>query len=219
MFELFQKLGGLQKRRQAFTAMFLGLKPQHHGERAMIGYVEKNLMADLELWQHCLRGEVGLVSDRHRRVNAREKMARKLLGKGTMTGRRRLTMAELGLKAQIKHEHALSLEAFHDKIEWVPHWGTIFDMRSTEVLAFFEAAKERAAKMARMEKDPRTTDEGIRLLCRSERFRVSIALWLMRARVKESARLTAADAKFLTKSARRIVTRFAQDAIEAAYAV
>ena len=219
MFELFQKLGGLQKRRQAFTAMFLGLKPQHHGERAMIGYVEKNLMADLELWQHCLRGEVGLVSDRHRRVNAREKMARKLLGKGTMTGRRRLTMAELGLKAQIKHEHALSLEAFHDKIEWVPHWGTIFDMRSTEVLAFFEAAKERAAKMARMEKDPRTTDEGIRLLCRSERFRVSIALWLMRARVKESARLTAADAKFLTKSARRIVTRFAQDAIEAAHAV
>ena len=79
--------------------------------------------------------------------------------------------------------------------------------------------KERAAKMARMEKDPRTTDEGIRLLCRSERFRVSIALWLMRARVKESARLTAADAKFLTKSARRIVTRFAQDAIEAAHAV
>lgn len=217
--ELFQKLCQLHKRRQAYAAMFLGLKPQHHGERAMIGYVEKNLMADLELWQHCLRGEVGLVSDRHRRVNGREQMARKLLGKGTMTGRRRLAMAELGLKAQIKHEHALSLEAFHDRIEWVPHWGTVFDMRSSQVLRYFEAAKQRAEQMMRMQKDPRTTDEGVKLLCRSERFRVSIALWLMRARVKESARLTAVDAKFLTKSARRIVTRFAQDAIELAQSV
>ena len=159
-----------------------------------------------------------MVSDRHRRVNGREMVARKLLGQGTMTGRRRLAMAELGLKAQIKHEHALSLEAFHERIEWVPHWGTIFDMRSSQVLGYFEAAKERVAKMMRMEKDPRTTDEGVRLLCRSERFRVSIALWLMRARVKESARLTAVDAKLLTNTARQIVTGFAQEAIEQAYA-
>ena len=66
-----------------------------------------------------------------------------------------------------------------------------------------------------MEKDPRTTDDGVRLLCRSERFRVSIALWMMRARVKDRSRLTEGDAAFLTKSARRFITRFAQDAIDA----
>jgi hypothetical protein len=215
MFVTFQKLMGLHKRRQAYTAMFLGLKPQHHGERALIGYVEKNLMADLELWQHCLRAEIGLLSDRHRRVNNREITSRKLLGKGTMTARRRLTVAELELKAQIKHEHALSLEAFHEKIDWVPHWGTIFDLRSAHVLQHFAAAKELVARMQRMEKDPRTTDDGVRLLCRSERFRVSIALWMMRARVKDRSRLTEGDAAFLTKSARRFITRFAQDAIDA----
>ena len=101
----------------------------------------------------------------------------------------------------------------------MPHWGTIFDMRSSQVLHHFEAAKELVLKMARKEKDPRTTDDGVKLLCRSERLRVSIALWLMRARIKERTRLMAADSRFLTKSARRIIARLAQEAIEAAHAL
>ena len=73
--------------------MFLGLKPQHQG--AAMGYVEKNLLADVTLWQHCLRAEVGLLSDRHRRVNRREIQKRRDVGLTTMTGRRRLQMAEI----------------------------------------------------------------------------------------------------------------------------
>ena len=92
LFRLFQNLQNLHKRRQAYTAMFNGLKSQYHGEMKHIGYVEKNLMADLELWQHCMRAEVGLLSDRHRHVNGREIRMRKDLGKATMTGRRRLQL-------------------------------------------------------------------------------------------------------------------------------
>ena len=49
----------------------------------------------------------------------------------------------------MKHEHALSLEAFDDQVAWIPHWGTIFDKRSTEALAHFEAAKELVVQMQR----------------------------------------------------------------------
>ena len=119
--------------------------------------------------------------------------------------------AELELKTQIKHEHALSLEAFHEKLEWVPHWGTVFDKRSAQVLRHFDAAKERCETLQRWEKNPLHVD--VKQLC-TARMRVSVAMWPMRARVKATVRLTGNDAAFLTKSARRFIARFAQEAIE-----
>ena len=88
----------------------------------------------------------------------------------------------------MKHEHALSLEAFDDQVAWIPHWGTIFDKRSTEALAHFEAAKELVVQMQRMQHNPLHAE--VKDVCASERARVSLALWLMRARLNVDVRLT-----------------------------
>ena len=113
----------------------------------------------------------------------------------------------------MKHEHALSLEAFDDQVAWIPHWGTIFDKRSTEALAHFEAAKELVVQMQRMQHNPLHAE--VKDVCASERARVSVALWLMRARLNVDVRLTSLDAWELSKSVRRVVSRNAREAMDA----
>ena len=67
--------------------------------------------------------------------------------------------------------------------------------------------------MQRMQHNPLHAE--VKDVCASERVRVSLALWLMRARLNVDVRLTSLDAWELSKSVRRVVSRNAREAMDA----
>jgi len=169
----------LNRRRQSFFAMFLGLKPQHQDSPP--GYVEKNLAADANLWQFMLRGEVGLLSDKHRAVNRREHSRKRKGGLAHMTMRRRFLALEERIKLQLQHERALVLQSFGHEADWVPAWSPIFQKRTTAVLACFREVVEWSKQTERLLHNSSTI--SVAAIC-TESILPQLAAWVLRARLR-----------------------------------
>jgi hypothetical protein len=168
----------LWRRRQAFLAIFLGLKPQHQ-DSLELGYVEKNMLADMRQWQYAMRNEASLLSDRHRAVNRREIQRTRTKGLQYMTARRRLRTFESNVEGRLQNERALVLAAFGHE-EWHHQWAAIFHYRSSAVQSCFKRAHDWMERSARLQLTPAATELAPVL---SDLVRPAVAMWLLRARL------------------------------------
>ena len=169
----------LRRRRKAFLALFLGLKPQHQGSSS--GYVEKNMTADAQLWKFMLRAEIGLLSDKHRAVNRRELQNMRTSGLQTMTVRRRFQIVQEHIELRVQNEQAVLLEVFKDRTAWIPVWGAIFQARTSALMKCLKAMQEWAKRVERLLYTPAAS--YLAAVC-CDHVRAPLGMWVLRARLR-----------------------------------
>ena len=110
------KLRVEQRKRACFNALKFGLKAQYHelAQATTRGFVERNLAADIDLWQQVLILQKGLRSEMLRQRTRRRRRVEMGLAHqwAQRQSRNRLFVMSQAVRARLKLEHKLSIEAF-----------------------------------------------------------------------------------------------------------
>lgn len=174
--------------RRAFVALFLGLKPVHQGKKAADGYIERNFVADIQLWQHLLRAELHLVT-RHQRMiyrSYRRHCWRSASCEAARMPRQRLQRAAMAVNEQMKLDQATVLAAYAGDEQLHTLWPTIFQRRSSRNMACLALAKQGLDRF--VSSIQLANIAHLRPVIRSSIVGVGTLLWLLRARISIQSR-------------------------------